>query len=354
LLSAVFPVNKLRKAEQILMNHKLLNPRLKPVYLENSVFFPLSEIPSSRIKSLIEKLNGRIEKVDEKFFPRKKRSLSLKELEKRHKIVFPKSVSLIGDILLINEIPEEAVAKRNLIGEILRENFAVRAVFLKVKEISGETRVAQWERIAGFGGTFTVHKENNYYYALDISKVFFNPRMGSERARIIKLCRRQEMIIDMFSGVGPFAIPIAAKCAVVYAIDINKHAIDYLLLNAEINNVSKKKIIAIHGDSRTEVPKINVKVDRIIMNYPERAISFLDVAISALKKEGGFIHLYFFLRERNKKTAIESSRKLLEEILKDYTIEFEIRKIIIVREVAPRKYLLVADMFVKRRYDLTE
>ncbi|MHA1617087.1 MAG: class I SAM-dependent methyltransferase [Candidatus Njordarchaeales archaeon] len=345
MLSAVFPVENLRPAEQILMNERLIHPLYKPVFLEKQVFFPLKDRPTSDLLPVIKRWGGRIEKVEDKFFPRKIKTRSLKELEKIHGMAFPKSVSIVGDLLLINEIPEESYEKKQVLGEILRENFSVRAVFLKVREVAGLERVAEWERIAGFGDTFTVHKENGFYYALDVSKVFFNPRMGNERARVIKVSKGNELVIDMFSGVGPFSIPLAARCAQVFAIDINPKAVEYLRLNLLINRISERKLVPILGDSRQEVPKLNVKADRIIMNYPEKAVEFLDVAISALKSSGGYIHIYLFECGDNKKEVKKASKLFLARILSGYSKRFKITFIHVIKEVAPRKYMLVADIF---------
>ena len=43
--------------------------------------------------------------------------------------------------------------------------------------------------------------------------------------------------VDVFAGVGPFAIPAAAKGCKVYANDLNPESFKYLNQNVSINKV---------------------------------------------------------------------------------------------------------------------
>nr|WP_263853967.1 hypothetical protein [Methanohalophilus profundi] len=37
-----------------------------------------------------------------------------------------------------------------------------------------------------------------------------------------------DVVVDMFAGVGPYSIPAAKKCGYVYSIDKNPQAVEYL------------------------------------------------------------------------------------------------------------------------------
>ncbi len=338
--AAVFPITKIRKAEQFLISKNILLKSKKNIFLGLKVFFPIRDEGVREIK----KIRGQIVRVPQNFFPERVLTRNLHELSKITNLPIPKSVTIIGDLVLINELPKNAEECKEEIGKILRENFSARAVFVKRKEITGILRIAQWERIAGFGLPITVHKESNFYYAVDLSGVFFNPRLSSERARIITQVKTNEVVIDMFAGVGPFSIPIAKKCARVYAIDINYNAIALMRLNIEINKVSHDKIIPIWGDAYKEVPRIGRVADRIIMNYPEGSLNFLESAIMGLKKSGGRLHVYLAIRALNKNKAIEKGEELIISKLKESNVAFKIIAKKVLREVAPRKYHIVFDV----------
>ena len=332
------------QAEAFLKSKKVLNEEYRPVYLNFKVYFPIKKKISE-----IEKINGYVERVNEDFFPRKPRRVySLSELEKLYNIQLPKSVSILGDIILLNEIPDKADEKT--VGEIIRSNFGARAVFLKIKETSGDFRIANWKLIAGFGDTFTVHHENNFYFALDPSKVFFNPRMGSERNRVINATNSNETVLDMFAGVGPFSLPIAKKCAKVFAIDINPNAVQFMKINLKLNKVPAEKISILCGDAAKIAPKLERKADRVIMNYPEKAIDFITHAIQSIKLEGGIIHLYTFIRAKNKKNAIYLAKKELDNKIRNHVQTYKILWTGASREVAPRKYMVILDILMKPKF----
>jgi hypothetical protein len=51
----------------------------------------------------------------------------------------------------------------------------------------------------------------------------------------IRLCTCVLVLGDMFCGIGPFAIPLAARGCTVHANDLNPLSFKYLLMNAEAN-----------------------------------------------------------------------------------------------------------------------
>lgn len=342
LYAAAFPVTHFKKAFGRLTNKKLILKERRIVFLEEKVYFPLVK-PDEEIMDL----GGRILEVPDYFFPeRPKKILSLTQLEKKLKIPFPKSINIIGDIALLNTIPDPKYLCK--IGEAILTNYGVRAVFLKASEIEEPYRTAKWVRIAGHGDTFTVHIENKFAYALDISKVFFNPRLGGERLRVINQVQEDERIIDMFTGVGPFAIPMARKRALVHAIDINPDAIRYAKMNQEINNVPEEKLVLHNDDAKKVTMSLRQFASRIIMNYPEKSLEFLDSAIGSLKRDSGIIHLYIFWRERSRDKAIERVISELKKRVADKVTSYKVVYINASREVAPRKFMLSIDLHVKK------
>lgn len=336
IIVARFPVIELNRILGLF--GKFLDKKFKLAFSGFSVYVPLRNFDGN-LKQKIVELGGEIINMDASIFPRKTTPLSLKKLERLYGISFPKSVNLIGDILTINDVPMDE-ADLFMLGEILRRNFGVRAVFLKVEKISGIMRTAKWKMLAGWGDTFTVHKENGCFFAVDLEKVFFNPRLGNERWRIVKLAGPNEVIIDMFAGVGPFAIQLAKfKNAKVYAIDINRYATELMELNSKLNKVN---IRIFQGDAREVIIHERLRGYRIIMNYPERSLDFIDVALSGLGTRG-WLHIYVFgYGEGDEKNKIKG---LLENLCVE-VLRMDMR---IVNEVAPRRYLLAFDIFMERK-----
>src|SRR4030042_4224625 len=203
----------------------------------------------------------------------------------------PSGYQKIGDIVIVN-LNLDLIAFEDEIGKIILKNVPnIRTVCSRTGEITGEERLPQLEVIAGVNNTETVHKENGCLYSLDASKIMFSQGNSKERGRLPKLVKPNEVIVDLFSGIGYFSLPIArfSKPSKIYAIDINPVAILYLQKNIQLNKVDGK-IEVILGDCRTVVKKLGKISDRVIMGYLPDTKKFLDTAFSVLKEKGGIIH----------------------------------------------------------------
>ena len=170
-------------------------------------------------------------------------------------------------------------------------------------------------------------------------QIICNLSIKKERNR-----KEGETVIDLFAGIGPFAIPIAKKHqdVKVYAIDANPQAIEYLKKNARLNKVLGR-IHFILGDAEQVVnSKLTGIADRVIMNLPEKAIEFVDAACNALKPVGGIIHFYSFTSasdslekvKRNFAATVEKTGRGAVEILYARTV----------RETAPHEFQVVLDV----------
>ena len=210
----------------------------------------------------------------------------------------PKALDVIGDIAII-EIPANLKAYESLIGEsILATHKNIRTVLAKVGAVSGTYRLRDFEIIAGERRISTIHKEYGCQYHVDVAKAYFSPRLSHEHNRIASLVRKDETVVDLFAGVGPFSVLIAKNnpSAKVYAVDINPVAVELLKRNIRLNRV-ENRVKPIQGDARKTVEKRLLGVsDRVIMNLPEKASEFIDAACKAVKSTGGTVHHYAFVR----------------------------------------------------------
>jgi Predicted methyltransferase len=200
----------------------------------------------------------------------------------------PSSFDVVGDVAIV-KISDDVLELKEQIGAAILQTVGVRTVMMD-SGVKGELRIRDLERIAGSGSSETVHKEFGVRMLTDPSKVYFNPRLATERMRIASLVRNGEIIIDMFAGVAPFPLVISkhSEAEIIYAIDLNEDAKEFMNKNIEMNKVTN--VIAIQGDARS-VMKDLPKADRIIMNLPQSAFEFLDLALLNINKNG-MIHLH--------------------------------------------------------------
>ncbi|KAK8921573.1 tRNA (guanine(37)-N1)-methyltransferase 2 [Platanthera zijinensis] len=173
----------------------------------------------------------------------------------------PSSFETIGHIAHLN-ITEELLPYKNTIARVIydKNQPKIKTVVNKVGTIKNEFRVPSFEVLAGKEDMVTEVKQYGATFKLDYSLVYWNSRLEHEHIRLVSQFHPGEVICDMFSGVGPFAIPAAQKGCFVIANDLNPHSIHFLKINAKINKV-EDNITAYNMDARafmyclTTVPK---------------------------------------------------------------------------------------------------
>ncbi len=340
-----------RYGEKILaLANKLVitNKEIKIERDEKSIWLPLLREPSNDVLQALKEEAPELEFSTHAFQERKKRVPSLADLLAGKLPTdllgsLPHSADLVGDIAVI-EIPRELNAYEREIGEaILKANKNVRTVLGKAGAIGGTYRVRSYNVLAGEPKTETVHKEYGCQYCVDIAEAYFSPRLSNEHNRVATLVKEGETVVDLFAGVGPFAMRIAKahENVKVYAIDVNPDAVEYLKRNIKLNRV-EGKVHALLGDARQIVnERLAGFADRVIMNLPERAMDFVDVACAAIKPSGGTVHFYGFV------SASEplGSMKLhfTEAVEKCERRAYEAMPSRLVRATAPREWQAVLD-----------
>lgn len=287
--------NNANDVRKILLKRSLSNLDAKIKREDDFVIIPLIKEPEEEL--LMEIGQNKVEIIETDFEMQKRGPKSLKDYLKG-KIEDSKieeikgSFDIIGDIVIL-EIPEDLDEYKQLIGEAALKFTKRKAVYRKKSEIKGIIRTRELEHIAGEDISETIHQEFGCKLILDVKKVYFSPRLATERKRVADNVKDNEIIVDMFGGVAPFPVLIAKNHNVkIYSIDINSDAYYYAKKNIELNKV-KEKIIPILGDVREVLENKNIKSDRIIMNLPGTAYEFLDSAMKSIK-DGGIIHYYEF------------------------------------------------------------
>ncbi|MFH1450784.1 MAG: class I SAM-dependent methyltransferase family protein [archaeon] len=304
----------------------------------NFVYFPLKDgFSKSKLMGLGAISAKKLSTLKSK--PKSMSELLSKKLSKKELDILKTSFDIFGDVIIV-EIPLQLVKKEKEIGGALLKLYPrVRAIFKKSGAVSGVTRARPMKKIAGTGSAEATYKEHGCTLKFDISKVFFTPRLSTERGIVAGKVKAGETVLCMFAGCGPFAILIAKKqpnIKEVHAVDINPDAFRYLQENIRINKVSEK-VKPYCGDAKKLISsKFTGIADRVIMNLPKTSVNFLSDALKALKPEGGVIHYYTF------KATKEEVQKEIKQRLAGKK-----HKILAIRNVkpyAPREYCFAADI----------
>jgi tRNA (guanine37-N1)-methyltransferase len=159
-----------------------------------------------------------------------------------------------------------------------------------------------------------VHREFGCQYHVDLAKAYFSPRLSHEHERVAAQVQASETVVDLFAGVGPFAILIGKRQpeATVYAVDLNPDAVELLKVNVRANRVDSQ-VFPVCADAREiTAGKLHGVADRVIMNLPETAIDFVDAACNAIKPQGGAVHFYAFIRQPD---TIENLKQRFTELV---------------------------------------
>jgi tRNA wybutosine-synthesizing protein 2 len=201
----------------------------------------------------------------------------------------PRSWTRLGRVLVL-PLPPELDAWRAEVAEAYASELRCEAVLREAGPISGALREPTRELLWG-DGTETVHVEGGVRYAMDAARVMWSAGNVRERQRIPRLVREGEVVVDLFAGIGYFALPIAVKAQPerVVACERNPVAFRYLERNVALNR-AEGEVEPKLGDCRVVAPR--GAADRVLMGYTVGTERFLPAALAALRPEGGALHYH--------------------------------------------------------------
>jgi len=201
--------------------------------------------------------------------------------------IAPRAFDIFGDIAII-KLSDLSMEHSKIISEALLESHTnINKVALDLG-VKGDYRVRDLEMLIGDSNFVATQKENGFEFRLDISKVYFSPRLAMERKRIYDVTDSNEDVLDAFAGASPFAVSLASKGCNVTAVDANPNSEKWSHINFELNNILEYNFIC----SKIEdfLPSLSL-YDRIIMNNPTNSLPYLEM-LSKKLKSNGIIHLY--------------------------------------------------------------
>ncbi|KAG9143750.1 hypothetical protein Leryth_026126 [Lithospermum erythrorhizon] len=274
-------------------------------------------------------------------------------------MVIPSGFEIVGHIAHLN-LKEEHLPFKKLIAKVVldKNKPKIQTVVNKTNSIQNQYRTMQLEVLAGNHSLVTTVVENGLRFHVDLSTVYWNSRLSTERQRLINIFTKDDVICDVFAGVGPISISAAKKVRYVYANDLNPYAVEYLERNCVLNKL-ERKIEVYNMDGRRFISTLFVgdrtkPITQVIMNLPNDAVEFLDafkgIFYETLKKNCILpkIHVYGFSK------ADDPEFDFLQRIqiaLSDVSFEVQMHR---VRLVAPGKWMLCASFSLPERIAYAE
>ncbi|MFQ5919216.1 MAG: class I SAM-dependent methyltransferase family protein [Thermoplasmata archaeon] len=251
--------------------------------------------------------------------------------------LLPRSLDVVGGVVIVR-LTEELRPFEARIGDALLQVHPSAKTVAVDEGVQGPFRQRTLRVIAGKRETRTLHREYGLTLAVDPAEVYFSPRMASERRRIAGLIQSHEVVVDAFSGVGPFALHAArAGARPVYAVDANPRAVAFLRENIRRNRADA--VIALEGPIEDTLPPLR-PADRFILDYPWDPLPYVRLSVDTLK-EGGILHYYEILDRGERDERIETLRARLPE-----SRSLEVRGIREVRGYSPTQAHFAFDLWI--------
>lgn len=229
-------------------------------------------------------------------FPVRERSPSayqelLADLPAAVQASLPTAFDVVGDIAVVKLYDEVQPYAARIGKALLKTHKRLRTVAMD-GGVKGDLRVRALHVIAGEPELTTTHREHGLRLRVPLDKVYFSPRLATERERLAGRLVSGQRVLDLFAGVGAFVCLVARdrEPAAVWAIDLNPDAISALRANLDTNKLTHAPVDVIEGDARAVAPRSH-DWDHVVMNLPHGAIEFLDVATDCVAPDGE-IHLY--------------------------------------------------------------
>ncbi|RMG41386.1 MAG: class I SAM-dependent methyltransferase family protein, partial [Methanobacteriota archaeon] len=238
------PTSEGQRAIGILKNADLLDTKFRIESDENYLYLPVVEITTSQ--KLLQDSNIPAHVTFAMLEHKKTRPKSIAEV--LHTVIpenlwkdIPSSFDIIGDKIVVEIKPSLNEFEADIGMAFMFVHPSVTSVYRKEGAVSGSYRIRPVRLIAGKDEPLTIHREYGLAIVVDVSKVYFSPRLSTEHARVASLANEGERILDMFCGVGSFPLHIAKNVdAEITAIDLNPDAIECLKKSIALNRKTLK------------------------------------------------------------------------------------------------------------------
>ena len=206
---------------------------------------------------------------------------------------------LLGDVALLSQrsfVGERWTALANAplwaaVGRALGAARLARQAEIDASEKRHSRAAILWAAEGAAEGGWTEVRDNGVIYGLDVTKVMYSSGNGTEKARMGALHAYGETVVDLFSGIGYFTVPLLKKAGAARAIacEWNAPAAAALRHNLARNGVAQRCEVR-EGDNREVAPK--GIAHRVLLGLIPTSEKSWGVAIAALRPEGGMLHVH--------------------------------------------------------------
>jgi tRNA wybutosine-synthesizing protein 2 len=209
----------------------------------------------------------------------------------------PSGYQRLGRVLLLRW-PAEYRPYSKLVGSAWQQELGVDTVLNRIGPVQGEFREPRVERWAGTE-TETEVVEHGVRWRFDAARLMFAAGNRTERRRARTLVRAGESVVDLFAGIGYFAIPAAlsGSSTRVVAVEKNPVAFRYLEGNVQRNSVADR-VTCVRGENRT-VDLPTGAADRVFLGYLPDSLPWLPRAVELLRPAGGWVHAHTVANARD-------------------------------------------------------
>jgi tRNA wybutosine-synthesizing protein 2 len=259
--------------------------------------------------------------------------------------LLPSGFQTIGKVMVIKLNPI-LLEKKELISKACLElNPYMKSVYINLGKVAGTFREPEKiELIAGVDDPIVEHKEHGVIYRFDITRIMFSKGNINERKFLAKLVMENEIIVDMFAGIGYFSLPIAkhANPKTIYSIELNPLSFKFLVDNIKINHF-EGIINPILGNCKEEVLKLSkegIKADRVIMGVFPAPREYIKDALSLVKVNGTIYHYEGVVEKEKFMNLYDEFRQIAE----DNGYICELMSYRFVKSYGPNLYHVVLDI----------
>ncbi|KAJ6886947.1 tRNA (guanine(37)-N1)-methyltransferase 1 [Populus alba x Populus x berolinensis] len=197
-------------------------------------------------------------------------------------MIIPSAFETVGHIAHLNLRDEHLPYKKLIAKVVLDKNKPkIQTVVNKIDAIHNDYRTMQLEVLAGNHSLVTMVVENGLRFHVDLAAVYWNSRLASERQRLLNGFTHNDVLCDVFAGVGPIALSAAKIVKHVYANDLNPCAVQYMEKNSVLNKL-ERHIEIFNMDGRRFIDAMYASqkaqsITQVVMNLPNDAVEYLGV-----------------------------------------------------------------------------
>lgn len=198
-------------------------------------------------------------------------------------------VVIVNNEKIFNDVRIEEIVN------ILKEDENIKTIILNLNTSKTNEILGQKEKIV-YGTGYITDYIGKYKYYIS-SKSFF--QVNTIQAEVLYNTLKEklelngdEILFDLYSGVGSIGIFLSDSVKQVYGIEIEEQAVKMANMNLDLNNVRNAEYIAGSVESKiVEFDKRNIKPDVIVVDPPRKGLDLdsIEYIIKFRPKKIGYV-----------------------------------------------------------------